>query len=110
MSHEFNDLSAWTIERLTESMASTIAQTPSVYRPIGRAIARALDLYLDAAFLASYGDADEAACLLRRCHRSLIEAVHIVETDHVTAMLSFAQAALHLPELPNFIDVDEEEA
>lgn len=108
MSRHFNDLSAWTIERLTESLASAIAQTPSTYRPIGRALARALDRYLDASFLASYGDTDEAACIMNQCHRHLIEALNIIETEHVTAMPSFAQAATHLPELPSFIDVEEE--
>lgn len=108
MSHHFNDLSAWTIEQLTESLAAAIAQTPTVYRPVGRALARAVDRYLDACFLSSYGDADEAACIMNQCTRHLIEALNIIEAEHVTAMSSFSQAATHLSELPNFIDVDEE--
>ncbi len=108
MSHHFNELSAWTIEHLTESLASAIAQTPHSFRPIGRALARAVDRYLDASFLASYGDANEAACIMNQCHRHLLEALTILESEHVTALPSFAQAATHLPELPNFIDIEEE--
>ena len=98
MSHHHIELSAWTIERVTESLVDAISQTPSTYRAIGRALARAVERFLDGAYLASYGAPDETAVLMNDCMRHLSEALHLCDSEHKTAYFDFNLAANALPE------------
>ncbi len=107
MSPHVNDLSAWTIERVNDALVEAISQTPSHYRSVGRALARAVERFLDGAFLASYGDVDEAAALMSHCLRHISEAQHLCQSEHVTARLDFMLAA---DALPDFAIITGEEA
>jgi hypothetical protein len=97
MSTIFNELSSHHVERITDALVEALAFTHPELQPLGRALARASEKFFEAAFLASYGDDDEAAALLNLCRRYTIDALALIDSPRADSDIR-----------PNFIEIEEE--
>ncbi|NBU58335.1 MAG: hypothetical protein EBS23_00865 [Betaproteobacteria bacterium] len=97
MPQHTHDLSPWTVDAALESVGRTIPGTPRYLRPIGRSIANALELYLEASLLANWGDLDQSIQTLHLCQRHVADALRQFERVDVSARADFTIVAARPP-------------